>query len=190
MTGMDAPHIVAAIALAAQAGHGPALRAAALDFVPLLFILYVVYAIVSSLFKMGKQAMQSVKTAPPVDDASQPPIQADARLVLQRRLAAAAAARAEAARAASAARVQAAVGGANAAPPVSALASRPPPLPAMPDTLQAQVGYDSVSSAASGTLDLASLMASLPLAARAVLASAVIGPCAAHRGVGHEPEDW
>jgi hypothetical protein len=46
------------------------------------------------------------------------------------------------------------------------------------------------ASWASSQTDLKALLASLPLAAQAVVAAAVVGPCAAHRGGGHQPEDW
>jgi|SRR5690348_1691841 len=158
------------------------------NFIPFLFILYVIYAIVSSMAKAIKQAAQAQQATSTTDAPSQPQMTAaDVRLALQRRLAAAAAARAQAT-------VAAQPAPAPARPPalvVPVSASSTLPDFGMPgDALQIQSPPDAVMSFAPSGIDLTTLLASLPLAAKAVVASAVIGPCASHRGGGHDPEDW
>jgi hypothetical protein len=153
-------------------------QAAAFDFLPLLFVAYIVYAIISSLAKAAKQAQQSasvsVLSEPQTAAAAAPAMTADAvRAALARRAAAI----------------------------VSRIAPAAAPVRGLPDTAPASLRLASpAGSTASLTLigdvtdnapsDLRSLLASLPPAAQAIVASAVIGPCAAHRGGGHIPEDW
>jgi hypothetical protein len=94
---------------------------------------------------------------------------------------------------------------AAAAARTAASAPAPPTAPSFAAPVQLQQTYDSggslgSSQTASGPADLLgtststlswpSLLKSLPPAAVAMLATAVIGPCAAHRGSGHQPEDW
>jgi len=170
------------------------------NFIPFLFVIYVIYAIFSSMAKAIKQAAQAQQAAqtqaPSATDASgQPQLSAaDVRLALQRRLAAAAAARAQAAAAQTAAAqaVQSAQAAARPAPvivPVSMSATLPD-FGSPGDALQIQSLTDASLMPARPAMNLSSLLASLPLAAQAIVAGAVIGPCAAHRGGGHIPEDW
>ena len=158
------------------------------NFIPFLFILYVLYAIFSSVSKAIKQAAQA-QAASSSDASTQPQMTAaDVRLALQRRLTVAAAARAQAAVAQTTQSVQTF---ARPASIVSVSASSTP----------ANVGSATVASQmqsppdlsllfAPTRVNLSTLLASLPPAAQAIVASAVIGPCAAHRGGGHNPEDW
>lgn len=159
------------------------------NFIPFLFVIYVLWAIFSSMSKAIKQAAQAAKAAASSDTSTEPQMTAaDVRLALQRRLTAAAAARAQAA-AAQAAPISQPV--ARPAPVVAVSASAP-----MPDIGLASAAPQTLSPAdaslmiAPTGMDLSTLLATLPLAAQAIVASAVIGPCAAHRGGGHNPEDW
>lgn len=159
------------------------------NFIPILFVIYVIYAIFSSMAKAIKQAAQAQEAASATDTSVQPQLSAaDVRLALQRRLAAAAAARAQAAAAQTAQ---------SAAPLSRTPAVVPIPAPSTltdfgtaGDALQVQSLPDGPLLTARPSVNLSMLLASLPLAAQAVVASAVIGPCAAHRGGGHDPEDW
>lgn len=157
------------------------------SFVPLIFIAYVVYTIIASLVKAARQAQQAQ------GDGSQPgPVApgmtADqVRGALIQRLASLSAAQQR--------RV-----------PVSAApVSAPPPAPVATQTQANDRAPSFDDSSLQGGLqllsapgdapaqaagDLASRFAALPAAAQAVVASAIIGPCAAHRGAGHQPEDW
>lgn len=177
------------------------------SFLPVLFIIYVVYAIFSSIAKVARQAAQAQKaanapsTAQP--DQAQPTL-ADVRAALERRMAAVAAARAQAVQASQAAPVAQSVPAgrpglvaprpvAMPQPPavVSVSSSAAMPMLATPgDMFQPQALADTAIGAAPAGVSLTSLLASLPLAAQAVVASSVIGPCASHRGGGHDPEDW
>jgi hypothetical protein len=159
------------------------------DFIPFLFIIYVIYAIFSSMTKAMKQAANAQQAASTTDTSSQPQMSAtDVRLALQRRLTAAAAARAQAATAQAAPSTQSI---ARSAPVVAVSASSTPAsLGYGADASQIQSLPDSSLMIAPSGANLSTLLASLPLAAQAVVASAVIGPCAAHRGGGHNPEDW
>jgi len=160
------------------------------NLIPVLFVIYVIYAIFSSMTKAIKQAAQAQQTVS--DDAApaQPQMTAaDVRLALQRRLAAAAAARAQAAGAQAAASVLAPARPAPSIVPISASATLPG-FSAPGDSLQMQSLPDGSLALAPSGMNLTTLLASLPPAAQAVVASAVIGPCAAHRGGGHNPEDW
>jgi hypothetical protein len=167
-------------AFAAIVGHP---QAAAFDYVPLLFIAYVIYAIVSSLAKAAKQAQKAQQTQQQsMSAASVPQSVAPAAPTMT----------ADAVRAALARRAAAIVS--RIAPSVG-----PSPARGLPDSAPASLGTASPLSTPSLTLigdtpdappDLRSLLANLPPAAQAIVASAVIGPCAAHRGGGHIPEDW
>jgi hypothetical protein len=113
---------------------------------------------------------------------------ADVRLALERRLTAAAAARAQAAVAQISRSVQsfarpATIVSASAPSTLANLGSRG-------DASPLQSPPDLSLLFAPSRMDLSTLLASLPPAAQAIVASAVIGPCAAHRGGGHNPEDW
>lgn len=159
------------------------------NFIPILFVIYVIYAIFSSMAKAIKQASQAQQDSSATDASAQPQMSAaDVRLALQRRLAAAAAARAQAAAAQTA---QSAQAPARSAPvvPVSA-SSMLPDLGSPGDALQTQSPTDASLIFVRPAMDLSTLLANLPLAAQAIVAGAVIGPCAAHRGGGHTPEDW
>jgi len=159
------------------------------NFIPFLFILYVLYAIFSSVSKAIKQAAQAQNSAGSSDTSTAPQMTAaDVRLALQRRLTAAAAARAQAAAAQTTPSVQPM---ARPAPIVSVSASSTSAgLASAADGSQLQALPDIPLLTASSPMDLSTLLASLPPAAQAIVASAVIGPCAAHRGGGHNPEDW
>lgn len=160
------------------------------NFIPFLFIIYVLYAIFSSMAKAIKQAASAQQqAASTTDTATQPQMTAaDVRLALQRRLTAAAAARAQAA-------------AAQAGPIVQSVGRPAPVVPVPSSSTLSDLGLAPIASqtpsAADASLviapsgkDLSTLLASLPLAAQAIVASSVIGPCAAHRGGGHNPEDW
>ena len=163
---------------------------AAIDLIPLLFLAYVVIAVFTSLARAARQAAarSSGSEPPPAPGtAAQAQINADQiRAALERRLAAAAA-RAAAAQAPAAQPMTMTptpiVQTIQAAPPASALApalfAAPPALLSVP-----------LEPATAAPADLKTLLTSLPPAAQAIVASAVIGPCAAHRGGGHQPEDW
>ncbi|HET9342168.1 MAG TPA: hypothetical protein VFO25_04575 [Candidatus Eremiobacteraceae bacterium] len=159
------------------------------NFIPFLFILYVIYAIFTSVSKAIRQAAQSQQAASSSDTSTALQMTAaDVRLALQRRLTAAAAARAQAT----------AVQAAQSAQPVA----RPAPIVSISasstlanlgsggDASQMQSPPDLSLLFAPTHVNLSTLLASLPPAAQAIVASAVIGPCAAHRGGGHTPEDW
>ena len=160
------------------------------NFVPILFIIYVIYAIFSSMAKAIKQAAQAQQQAASTADTSAQPQMsaADVRLALQRRLAAAAAARAQAA----AQTTQSAQAPARPAPVVVPASASPmlPDFGSPGDSLQVQSLTDASLMLVRPAMDLSTLLANLPLAAQAIVAGAVIGPCAAHRGAGHTPEDW
>lgn len=167
------------------------------DYLPILFVIYVIFAIISQIGKAARQAAQAQKAAASQAPASDQPqmTAADVRLALQRRLAAAAAARAQTSQAPAQAAPRAVT-----MPAASRITSTPAASSALPsaladlsspgDMLQAQALPDSTLPGFQPSMDLSSLLASLPLAAQAVVASAVIGPCASHRGGGHDPEDW
>ena len=159
------------------------------NFIPFLFVIYVIYAIFSSVSKAIKQAAQAQQAASASDTSTAPQMTAaDVRLALQRRLTAAAEARAQAAAAQVA---QSAQPVARPSPIVSASASSSfANLGSSSDPSQMQSPPDLSLLFAPSHVNLATLFASLPPAAQAVVASAVIGPCAAHRGGGHTPEDW
>jgi len=158
------------------------------NFIPFLFILYVLYAIFSSVSKAIKQAAQAQKSAGSSDMSIEPQMTAaDVRLALQRRLTAAAAARAQAAVAQT---TQSAQPFARPASIVSVSASSSANLASGGDSSQLQALPDIPLLTESSPMGLSTLLASLPPAAQAIVASAVIGPCAAHRGGGHNPEDW
>ncbi len=155
-------------------------QAAAFDFVPLLFVAYVIYAIVSALVKAARQAQKTIAQAIP-DGQQVTTDQVRAALALRRAVAA---------------RVQ--------QPPPSSAAPVVVRLTSSPSSVAAQFGaatsaqmdalapmsYSDSLGIISGSMDISALLASLPPAAQAIVASAVIGPCAAHRGGGHNPEDW
>ena len=163
---------------------------AAIDFVPLLFLIYVIFAVISSLVKAARQAVRPPANTPasstpsPGVAAGQPAFTADqVRAALERRLAAAAA-RASAA--------QAQAGPAPIVQTIQAPQAVSAPMPPLPDAGAPGMPLMSVPAdlLPPPKANLASLLVSLPPAAQAVVASAVIGPCAAHRGGGHQPEDW
>ena len=161
----------------------PQVQAAAFDFVPLLFVAYVIYAIVSALVKAARQAQTTVTQAAPQ---AQQMTADQVRATLALRRAAAARVRPPAPPAV-----------APAAPVVVRLSSQPSALTfpagaatnAQMDAL-APMSYSDSLGNISGSMDLSALLTSLPPAAQAIVASAVIGQCAAHRGGGHNPEDW
>jgi len=155
-------------------------QAASFDFLPLLFVVYVIYAIVTALIKGAKQVRQAVSQA----TLPAPEVAADqVRATLARRLAAV--------------RLPPVPATPAAAPVVVRLSSQPSALAfpvgaatnAQMDAL-APMSYSDALGNISGSMDISALLKSLPPAAQAIVASAVIGPCAAHRGGGHNPEDW
>jgi len=159
------------------------------NFIPFLFVLYVIYAIFSSVSKAVKQAAQAQNSAGSSDTSTEPQMTAaDVRLALQRRLTAAAAARAQAAVAQTSQSVQ------TLARPASIVSvsasSTSATLGSAGAASQMQSPADLSLLFAPTRVNLSTLLASLPPAAQAIVASAVIGPCAAHRGGGHNPEDW
>jgi hypothetical protein len=170
---------------------------AAIDFVPLLIIAYVVYAIIASLIRVGRQARTQAQGQPqpqvPVGPGATPAqtFTADqVRAALAKRRAALQAApppKPVASRPLQAAPVPAVATG------ISAL-SPPAPVPSADamQTLQLLTAPGDAAMTLSGTgaVDLRTAMAGIPPAALAIIASAIIGPCAAHRGAGHQPEDW
>lgn len=156
------------------------------DLIPLLFIAYVIFAIIASLAKAVKQARQAATRGTDVTPA--PGMTADqVRSALAQRRAV----------------LQATLQRVATVPTQG-------PQPARPQTstinLSAQaaqafedgsMGTTSVLTAVgdqppgpSSAPTLVAAFKSLPPAALAIVASAVIGPCAAHRGAGHQPEDW
>jgi hypothetical protein len=164
----------------------PSTQAAAFDYVPLLFVAYVIYAIVSGLVKAARQAQRVLSQPAPAGQsltAGQPVTVDQVRATLALRRAATA-------------RVQQPAA-APASPVVVRLSSQPSALAfpagaatnAQMDAL-APMSYSNSLGIISGSMDISALLASLPPAAQAIVASAVIGPCAAHRGGGHIPEDW
>ena len=165
---------------------------AAIDYIPLLFLIYVIFAVFSSLVKAARQAVRPsanapVSTAPsPGTPAAQPAVTADQiRAALERRLAAAAAR-------ASAAQAQAQAAPAAIVQTIQAPQTASAPMPPLPDAGAPAIPSLGVPAdmMPAPAANLASLLVSLPPAAQAMVASAVIGPCAAHRGGGHQPEDW
>ncbi len=163
-----------------------AYREAAIDFVPLLFLVYVVIVIFSSLVKAARQIAKGATSAgslqaPQPGTPAQPLFTADqVRAVLERRVAAAAAARAAAM---------------NTQPtPAPVIQPVQPAVSALPAATAASpfdmTTFTLPGESAAPPVDLTTLLQGLPLAAQAVVAAAVIGPCAAHRGGGHNPEDW
>ena len=160
------------------------------DFIPFLFIIYVIYAIFSSMAKAVKQAAKVQQAASTTDTSSQQPLTAaDVRLALQRRLTAAAAARSQAAAAQAAANAPSVALSVPAVAAVSA-SSTQPDFGAAAGAQQMQIASDGSMTLAPSGMNFSTLLATLPAAAQAIVASAVIGPCAAHRGGGHNPEDW
>ena len=167
---------------------------AAFDFVPLLFIAYVVYAIISSLVKAAKQATQanppatsttmSSATAVGTGNAAPQMTAVQVRAALTRRMTAASA------RAAAAVATAAPVA-ARSAPSIVITSQGFVPIvdEGVAGALQPLLSPSDAVASLTPT-DFATLFATLPPAAQAVVASAVIGPCAAHRGSGHNPEDW
>ena len=159
------------------------IQAADVNFVPLLFVAYIVYAIIASLVKAAKQVAQASTAATSTTQAVPvPQVTAEqVRAALARRVMAAAAARS---------------GELSPPTPVVQRMTSPvvvtsvgsPPASSVGDLLPALTAPDVGQLGAPA--DFAALMASLPPAAQAVVAAAVIGPCAAHRGGGHNPEDW
>jgi hypothetical protein len=155
------------------------------NFVPVVFIAYVVYTIISSLIKAARQAQQAQSPTAQSEPVAAGMTADQVRGALVRRLAALSASQQQ--RAA-----------------VPSISTSPPPVPtgirandrapsfddsAMQGGLQLLTAPGDPSGQSGGG-DLASKFAGLPAAAQAVVASAIIGPCAAHRGAGHQPEDW
>lgn len=159
-------------------------RAADFNLVPILFAAYVIYAIFVSLGKAAKQARQAQQPQSVASTAPPAPVMTadDVRAALGRRVTAI---------------VQQAASARATVRTVSASALAPPParvsldltLPA-PMAPQPPVGPVDITQTGAQAVDLKALVAGLPPAASAIIASAVIGPCAAHRGGGHNPEDW
>jgi hypothetical protein len=168
------------------------IRAADFDIVPWLIAAYVVFGLISALVRLIRQAgkAQSGGQQPSAGQATAAP----------------------APQGMTAEQVRAALARRRLAQTVAAAAVRisaPAPAPAAPPTfdttVQLQPSYDAGGSQGSsqtgsgqadahggstGAMSWPSLLKSLPPAAVAILATAVIGPCAAHRGAGHQPEDW
>jgi len=153
------------------------------DFVPILFVIYVIYAIVSAAVKGAKQVRQAVSEAASTAPAPGQQVNADqVRAALARRLAAV---------------KLPPLPSSQPTPVVVRLSSQPSALAfpvgaatnAQMDAM-APMSYSDPLGVISGSMDIAALLASLPPAAQAIVASAVIGPCAAHRGGGHVTEDW
>jgi hypothetical protein len=165
----------------------PSLRELGADFnfVPVVFIAYVVYTIIASLIKAARQAQQAQIPAAQGDPVAAGMTADQVRGALVRRLAALSASQQQ----------RSAVPSISAAPPVPIgtgirANDRAPSFDdsAMQGGLQLLTAPGDPSGQPGG--DLASKFAALPAAAQAMVASAIIGPCAAHRGAGHQPEDW
>jgi hypothetical protein len=178
---------------------------ASISIVPLLFLAYVAYAIFTAIAKASRAARQAQSAQQ--QSQQQPPAAStmDAqqmRSVLVQRAQALAAQQA-AARAAARAAAQTAV---RPQPPPQpspqvSVSLQPQPLAPTPEAATAwdlsvmplmTDPYATIGAApvrSSQSVDFASAL-SLPPAALAIVARAVIGPCAAHTGAGHNPEDW
>jgi hypothetical protein len=146
------------------------------DVVPILIVGYVLFGIISAFVRLIRQAGKANQAQPAAAAApSSPGLTADqVRANLARR-------RIAQGRAAAA------------APAVPAVVAAPPPR--IYDVTASSMDPLSISSVGllSGPapdISLVKLWTTLPPAAVAVLASAIIGPCAARRGSGHQPEDW
>jgi hypothetical protein len=149
------------------------------DVVPILIVGYVLFGIISAFVRLirqaGKanQAQPAAAAAPPSPGLTADQVRAN---LARRRIAQARAA--------------------AAAPAVPAVVAAPPaPPPRIYDVTASSMDPLSISSVGllSGPapdISLVKLWTTLPPAAVAVLASAIIGPCAARRGSGHQPEDW
>lgn len=173
----------------ASAALGGNVIAADFPLIPLLIVAYVIWTVIASLAKTARQAGQRATTlAGPASSPPAPAMTADqVRAALARRRAALLAAQQQSTppspvRQATPPAVSAAL------PPLPDVAPLPDMLaPAAMDVLPNPV--DAMTSSTGG-LRIAIARLALPAAALAVIASAVIGPCAAHRGGGHQPEDW
>lgn len=183
---MPVPVVIAVISQRADIG----------GLLPLLFVIYVIYSIVSQIAKAARQqqAARNASQAAPAAPADAPPGQTyeDRLRALQAERRAAATALQAATQAQRARTVPASVAAvpamapARVTSPVTASLA-PPARLTTPDPFAAPLAM--MSDSTSGP-DLTALLTSLPPAAQAIVAGVVIGPCAAHRGGGHIPEDW
>jgi hypothetical protein len=165
------------------------------NFIPILFAAYVVYAIIASLIKAARQSQAAATDATAAAPVGQGMTADDVRAALAKRRAALTAAlqrqaAAEQAAAMKAPRIPQPVTLA----PAAAKAVGPASIVSDLDTGAMQVLTPMSEAAAFGAasfdLKFDRYVASMPFGVQAIVASAVIGPCAAHRGAGHQPEDW
>jgi len=163
---------------------------ASFDLVPVLIAAYVLYAVISGIARTAKRA-NAQRQAPAATIAAPATAAMTAqqvRATLAQRLAAQLAAQQRAVELAQAQR-SAAPAAASASPTASASV---PIASAMPTDYTLAMPMLSVNMEAPASTQSADFLSALnlPPAALAIVARAVIGPCAAHAGAGHTPEDW
>jgi hypothetical protein len=170
---------------------------ASINLVPLLFLAYVAYAIITAIAKASRAA-QAQRTAQQAPAQSIQPSVDQVRAALAQRAQRLATAQAAARAASRAAAVQ--TQAAPPPPPASLTPTLRAPTPdataaaawdmsVMPLMTDAYATIGAAPTSAPKAVDLASVLGLQP-AALAIVARAVIGPCAARSGMGHNPEDW
>jgi hypothetical protein len=153
---------------------------ASFDLVPVLIAAYVLYAVISGIARTVRRANAPRQTPSSTAPATAPMTVQQARATLAQRLGAQLAAQ------------QRAIDAAQAQRSAPSAAASVPIAPAMPTDLSMgmpTLTVDLPAQASTQSTDFRSTL-QLPPAALAIVARVVIGPCAAHAGAGHNPEDW
>lgn len=173
------------------------MRLADANIVPILIALYVIFGLVSTFVRGLRQSRaaqanreattsNAPATAAPLTQPQRQPSSPPQGMAAMEEVRAALARRRAAQARAGAVAVAAPVTVTQAPPPVSVALAPTDDLQIA--TLPPMPAFD--AHPAAPPPNLSALWSALPGAGIAVVASAIIGPCAAHRGGGHQPEDW